>query len=589
MIVKRLFAAIMCYLAGNISLMGQLSIPRLEMNRGRWEMIVDNKPFLMLAGELHNSSTGSVHHMTPIWERMAKKNLNTVLAAVSWELIEPEEGLFDFTLVDEMIKGARQANLRLVLLWFGSWKNGMSTYVPHWVKNNPKRFPLACFKGGEPLNALSTLGRNSMESDTKAISALMSHLKKIDGDRHTVIAVQLENEVGTLDVMATYAGWENRAMRDYSPLADKAFKSEVPAQLMNYLRKNKNELQPAIRTAWDAQNNKMRGTWEDIFGKSEKGKPLETLTDNIPKGEEWKHQYPYLTEEIFNAWNYATYIESLARAAKSIYPLPLFVNAWIKGDTKEPGKYPSGGPQPHVFDVWRAAAPHIDLFCPDIYATDLFDWVLERYDVKGNPVWIPETRPSSDGAARSFYAFGRYNVLCYAPFGIDGNGLMNSADPNDHAYDKSYKLLNHLTPYILKYRGTEQINGLLLDRGRTEDRIEMGKYTLSIRPHSTETAQAMVGVAAESVKLTGENVAGLLIIQENENQFLVAGVIGNMLISIYSHEKGRHSGYESIDEISFDEQGRELRHRLNGDETTFGGPVIRNGETKAFRIKMYQY
>ena len=192
-IKRKLLLSILCSFMGwNLAGAQENLAPRLDKKKGNWELMVDGKPYLMLAGELHNSSTGSAHHMRSIWKRMAQKNLNTVIAAVSWELTEPEEGKFDFSLVDEMIRGAREANLRLVLLWFGSWKNGASTYVPGWVKRNPKRFPLAHFKGGEPTNTLSALGKNSMEADTRAFTALMKHLKQVDSQPYTVDAPQME-------------------------------------------------------------------------------------------------------------------------------------------------------------------------------------------------------------------------------------------------------------------------------------------------------------------------------------------------------------------------------------------------------------
>lgn len=571
------------------SLMAQ-QLPKVEKKHGTWQMTVDGEPYLMLAGELHNSSTGSSHYMADIWQRMAKKNLNTVIAAVSWELVEPEEGKFDFSLVGDMIRGARESNLRLILLWFGSWKNGMSSYVPGWVKHDTKRFPLAHFKDGEPIAALSALGKNAMKADTRAFGELMKYVRHEDSIAHTVIAVQIENEVGTLDAASSWAGGPNRAMRDYSPLANKHFREQVPEELINYMKTHKKQLQPALLTAWEQQGCRSKGSWEEVFGCSDKDNPLEVKHDNVAEDERWKWQFPYFTEELFNTWNYASYMESLAKMAKTIYPLPLFVNAWIKGDFKEPGKYPSGGPHPHLADIWRAAAPDIDLLCPDIYSTELFDWVMERYDMADNPVILPETRCSSDGAARAFYAFGRYQTICYSPFGIDGGGIMNSADPQDHAYDKAYKLLRHLTPYIVKYRREHRINGLLLDGdNRKADRVQIGNYIVAVTPYSTSQAQALVGVAGEQVKMTDKNVAGVLVIQESDNQFLIAGGIGNLMVSILSAKNGVHIGYESVDEITFTSEGREMLHRLNGDETTLGGPVIRNGEVKAFRIKMYEY
>ena len=108
----------------------QNRMPHLENG----QLIADGKPFVMLAGELHNSSTGSLHKMEGLWEKMAMMNLNTVIAPVSWELCEPEEGSFDFSLLDAIVWGARENNLKVVLIWFESWKNGTSTYVLSWVK-----------------------------------------------------------------------------------------------------------------------------------------------------------------------------------------------------------------------------------------------------------------------------------------------------------------------------------------------------------------------------------------------------------------------------------------------------------------------
>lgn len=568
------------------------AIPHLEKTKNSVQLMVDGKPFIMLGGELHNSSTGSSHYMADIWQRMAAKNLNTVIAAVSWELVEPQEGKFDFRLVDDMLAGARKADLKLVLLWFGSWKNGVSTYVPGWVKKDLKRFPLVRYKDGEPSNTLSPFGQNSLKADLRAFSELMKHIKKADSEKHTVIAIQIENELGTLDMMSSYMNKDNRAMRDYSDMANKAFKGEVPTQLLQYLKANKKSLQPAIDSVWNANGQKMKGTWEEVFGKSQPAKKVNRNDPNLMTDMSWQKEYPWLTEEMFNAWYYASYVEQLAAAAKEIYPIPLYVNAWLKQLwAREPGKYPSGGPQPHLFDIWHAAAPHVDLLGPDLYATTLFDWVLSGYDQPGNPVIMPETKSSADGAARSFYAFGRYNMLCYSPFGIDGGGLTLSADPNDHSYDKAYGLLRHLTPYIAKYNGTDKKNGLLLDEGRETDKIVMGKYTITARPFSTRASQAVVGVSIAEREKEAANVAGALIIQTGEDEFLVAGGIGEIVVGfrLTNADSKHHAFFESVDEITFTEDGQELLHRLNGDETAYGGPVIPKGEVKAFRVRLYEY
>lgn len=568
------------------------SIPHLEKHENGVQLIVDGKPFLMLAGELHNSSTGSSEYMEPIWQRMADKNLNTVIAPVTWELIEPQEGVFNFQQVDNMILGARKANLRLVLLWFGSWKNGVSTYIPGWVKKDTRRFPLAKFKDGESMNTLSPFGKKSMEADTKAFAELMKHIKEIDGDEHTVISIQLENEIGTLDMVATYLNKDNRAMRDYSEMADKAFQQQVPEKLIKYLDVHSKDLHPALAKVWRENGCKRKGNWEEVFGKSYPAKPIDRKDPNLMNDMSWQNEYPYLTEELFNAWFYAEYVENLAAVAKEIYPIPLYVNAWLKQLwAREPGKYPSGGPQIHLLDIWRAAAPHVDLYAPDLYATSLFDWVLKGYDIPGNPVIMPETRSDAGGAARAFYAFGRYRMLCYSPFGIDGNGITLSADTTDHSFDKAYLMLKHMTPYILKYTGTDKLNGLLLDENRLTDKIQMGKYIISARQFSARSSQAVVGVSIDDKGKSAVNVAGVLIVQTDEDEFLIAGGIGEVVVSIKlaDESKQRHSGFESVDEISFTPEGKELLHRLNGDETAYGGPVIRQGEVKAFRIRMYEY
>lgn len=567
LLIMKYFLLSLLALTLSVSLNGQ-NIPYMSEDG---QLIVDGKPFLMYAGELHNSTTGSAHKMAPVWQQMADININSVFAAVSWELVEPEEGKFDFTLVDEMIEGCREADLKLVILWFGSWKNGRSTYAPAWVKTDQKRFPLVWNKDGSVSNTLSTLGKETMKADANAFARLMKHIKEVDGDENTVIMVQVQNEIGTL-------GPE----RDYSPIADKAFKSQVPSELTSWLKKNEKKLQPSLRDVWVKNGRKTAGTWEEVFGQ---GAPDDS--------EDWQNAFPYYTEEIFNAWNYATYVGHIAEAGKAEYPLPLYVNAWLKQPGgRAPGRYPSGAALPHVFDIWRAAAPAIDFYAPDIYAVDVFDWVMESFGTQNNPIFIPEIESSASSAARAFYAFGKYDIRCYSPFGIDGGGSMLSASHDaQQMFKKAYGCLKNLEPYILKYQGTDEMTGLYTTGDKKTDSVDMGTYTVSIREFSTRRAASIVGAEVGEQAQGRASAMGVLVIKLAENDFLVAGGVGEGVINISKTDTsdGSRSGLLSVDEITFDENGNMLTHRLNGDETGFGGARIANGDIKTFRIKMYNY
>jgi len=557
------------------------SLPHFEKTKRGSQLIVHDKPFLMLAGELHNSSTGSAHYMLPIWKRMAQKNLNTVIAAVSWELIEPEEGKFDFSQVDSMIQGVRKVNLKLVVLWFGSWKNGKSTYAPPWVKSDTERFPLAINKNGETLNTLSALGNNTLQADSKAFVALMEHIKEIDSKEQTVIMVQIENEVGLLDYSAAYMGTPSVCMRDFNNAANNAYASLVPENLISYLEQHKNELHPAIEKAWAKNAYKKNGTWEEIFGKGTKY-----------DGDDWKTNYPWITEEIFSAWNYATFMGEIAKKGKEIYPLPMYVNAWLKqSNRKEPGSYPSGGPQSHLIDIYRAAAPSIDFIAPDIYAVDEFDWLCEEYSQSGNPLFIPETKVDTDGASRAFYAVGKYKANCYSPFGIDGGGLLLTANPDDKSIDKVYQCLTNLDNYIQESWHNDKMTGLFIDKDKKIDRVEIGQYVISIERPSFRQSIGLLGVQSDNKNTVEEIASGLIIFQLADNEFLVSGGVGGTLVRVTKSDSNQfeHVDYASVDEITYSETGQILNHRLNGDETAFGGPVIKPGEVKIFKIKMYGY
>ena len=198
-------------------------IPRLEKRGQATQLIVDGKPWLILGGETTNTASSDLAYMNTVWPQLARLNLNTVLVAVAWSWVEPAEGRFDFTLVDGLLEGARQHNLRVVFLWFGSWKNSLSSFVPAWVKADQQRFPRVQIKGGKSIEVLSTFSDANREADTRAYVAFMRHLKEADRQRRTCLMIQLQNEVGVLG-----------DSRDRGAAANAAFAGAVPKELMGY-------------------------------------------------------------------------------------------------------------------------------------------------------------------------------------------------------------------------------------------------------------------------------------------------------------------------------------------------------------------
>ncbi len=533
-----------------------LKIPHLEKQGTAARLVVNGKPMLLLSGELHNSTAGGFEYMRPIWKRMAAKNLNSVIATVSWELIEPAEGKFDFALVDTVIAGARQAKLKLVLIWFASWKNAGSVYMPSWVKKNYEKYPRAKDEHGKPLEILSAFSDASSQADAKAYAALMHHIKEVDSKQQTVVMMQVENEMGVLDNLGTTTG---NARRDFSDMANASYNSTVPKELMDYLVKHKEGLFPELYKVWAANGFKTSGSWEEVFGKSE----------FKPDKKDWKF-YSYYTEELFSAWHYAKYVEQVTIAGKKEYPIPMYVNAWLKQPFSYiPGKYPSGGPLPQVLDVWRAAAPSIDFIAPDIY-TDEFVWVCKEYTRSGNPLFIPETRGGEVGAARAFYAFGEYSAGCFAPFGIDNDRFIEK-DP----LDKSYAVLENMAPLILANQGKGTMRGILVDTASPVQRFELGDYTIEAKLAGRE-----------------KTIAGGLIIQTGPQEFIVAG--SALDIYFIPKDPSMRIGVDAADEGIFEKVKWIPKRRLNGDEVHAStwdgtGPKLPGNKVNIQKISLYSY
>jgi hypothetical protein len=527
----------------------QPNIPRLEKRGNITQLIVDGKPFLILGGELYNSSSSSLSYMEPIWPKLAALHLNTVLAPVSWELIEPQEGKFDFALVDGLITAAHQHELRLVFLWFGSWKNTYSSYVPEWVKRDTKRFPRVLLRDGRPTERLSPSSDSNRKADATAFAALMKHIRQVD-TAQTVTMVQVENEVGVIP-----------QARDYSPTANAALAGMVPKLLMDYLQKQSDTIAPELREAWTSAGKRSKGTWEEVFGKAP------------------------VTDDFFMAWQYATYIDAVAAAGKVEYALPMYTNAALIRPNYQPGQYNSGGPLPHSMDIYRAAAPHLDFLSPDIYFDNFAHWA-GMYGREGNPVFVPEARGGSGGAANVFYTIGQLNGIGFSPFGIDGNMSLPGSEKLEGVQQPvatAYSILSHLAALILAKQGTGEMAAMVLEgEAQRAGQFSLGGYTMSVARSRPITPDS-----------PGEDRVSVMFIQTRPDEFLVAGSGGSHVSFTPNSEGLPIAGIASIDEEVLVKGEWIAQRRLNGDENGQGQLLRVNpegaGKAVIYKVRLYRY
>lgn len=500
-----------------------LELPRIERRGTASQLIVDGRPYLALGGELHNSSTSSPTYMEPVWNRLKTAGLRTVVSVATWQLIEPEEGVFDFTTVDDQLRQARARDMRIVLLWFGAYKNADSAYAPSWVRRDEGRFPRAerdpqravsgRFAVDGPI--LSVFSDSLAAADARAFGALMHHLAETD-TRHTVIMVQVENEVGLLG-----------DSRDRSSLADEAWQSPVPTHLLEQLQKRSGRLHPAMRDVWSRQGAPTSGTWAEVFGDDRSA------------------------EEIFMAWAFSTYVERVAQAGIAAHPLPHYANAWLgpQPGAELPGQYPSGGPVSHLIDIWQIGAPSLALLAPDIYVTD-FTGTLDAYAGADNPIFIPEALPS---AANALIAVGNYRALGFSPFGIEDL-------PPEHEVFRCYRVLAPMSHLILDAQAQDRIHGFHIATGQQQN-VRIGEFDVTIRgAHDTFGLFGTgTGTAAESLSGYG------LILQTGPEEFTIVARHASVSFA-------RTDVIVEVDHLQEGEYGPDgwvpLR-TLNGDERYF--------------------
>ena len=543
--MKKLIVMILCGVLPALSPATWAAAPRLEKYGSTQQLLVHDKPFLILGGELGNSSASSTEYMKAHWPRLKAMGLNTVLAPVSWELIEPVEGKFDWRSVDELLRDARAQDLKLVVLWFGAWKNSMSTYVPSWVKRDQKRFPRVSLANGASVEILSAFSRETRDVDARAFGELMAYLKRVDSDQ-TVIMIQVENEIGMLPLA-----------RERGAAADKLFNGPVPTELMRALAARGAKLEPELYERWQKNGTRSSGNWAEVFGDDEWG------------------------AEVFTAWHYARFTEALVKAGKAKYALPMFVNAALNRTGRKPGEYPSGGPLPHLLDVWKAGAPSLDFLAPDIYFPN-FAQLASRFNRDDNMLFIPEANnaTNSQGPANAFYSFGELDSVGFSPFSIESVGDA----PN--ALSKSYAVLRQLSPLILENRGKARMAGfraLIQEDGGVVDapvkKVLGGiEFTVTFIDPWTPREKQSIG-----------DHGGLLIHAGGED-FWFAGQ--GITVTFKGVDGGPPLvGIDTADEGVFDEKGVwKPGRRMNGDQTHQGRHVrLSPSGPQIQKVRFYRY
>ncbi|MES2441875.1 MAG: DUF5597 domain-containing protein [Pseudomonadota bacterium] len=493
-------------------------VPRIVSKNGRHALIVDGAPFLMLAAQANNSSNYPAA-LPKVWPVIDQLHANTLEIPVAWEQIEPEEGKFDFSYLDTLLAQAREHRVRLVLLWFATWKNTGPAYTPRWVKTDNKRFPRMIGREGKAHYALTPLAKSTLDADRKAFVALMTHLR--DRDRqNTVIMVQVQNEPGTYG-----------SARDHSPEADRLFAGPVPEALLR-------------------RTGKKAGSWAAVYGRD--------------------------AELFFHSWHIARYIDQVAEAGKAVKPLPMYANAALTGSPfgwQDPNTYASGGPAHTVIDVYKAAAPHLDLVAPDIYNPDHKQYLgfLDAYARADNPLFVPETG-NARGYARYFFAAVGRGAIGWSPFGMDLTRYSNfplGAPRVDEAtieiFARNYVLFGPMQREWARLAYESEV------WGASEPTDPEAKHTqvLNLGPHTATVSFGRLQFGMDPAKGNDEPVGGVAIARLGLSEYLVTGFHARVDFAP-ANAGGRNLMFDRVEEGHYD-GGKWVFERVwNGDQTDYG-------------------
>jgi len=334
--------------------------------------------------------------------------------------------------------------------------------------------------------------------------------------------VQVENESGSYG-----------SVRDYSPAAQKAFESPVPADLRAALHK------PA---------GSPEANWAEVFGAD--------------------------ADEFFHAWSVARYVGQVAAAGKAAYLLPLYTNAALRDPFKpgKPGSYESGGPTDNVLSIWKAAAPALDLLAPDIYQNDPARYlkVLELYSRPDNPLLVPETG-SSPASARFFFAALGQGAIGFAPFGIDYTGFSNAplGAPrlNEEAlgpFALNYELIGPMMREIARLNFEGKLQTAVEEKDEHSQTLDLGPWQAVV---SYGVPQFGFG---NNPKGNPEPVGRALVAKLDDNQFLVAGLFCRVDFHPGDAASGKHREFLRVEEGVYRNGTFKPIRIWNGDQTDWG-------------------
>jgi beta-galactosidase GanA len=491
------------------------TMPKIVEQDGRWALMVDGAPYLILGTQVNNSSAWAAT-MPEVWPTVEKIGINTLEAPIYWEQFEPEPGKYDASSVKMLLAQAREHHVHLVLLWFGLYKNGSGHYTPEWIKRDEARVPHEVSEKGGKVDSLAPYTKVGLDGDKAAFAALMRVLKEND-PQHTVLMVQVENEAGTYGTV-----------RDHSPESNRMFAGQVPEELVRAMHK-----QP--------------GTWSEVFGKD--------------------------ADESFQTWGIAHYINQLAEAGKAVYPLPMYCNVATRSPIHpSPGSWPSGSATDAMLPIWKAAAPAIDVLAPDLYTPgyEIYTKTLDVYHRPDNAMLVPETGNTPDYARYIFEVLGRQGIG-FSVFGMDATGYLNAplgADKIDDEtltpFEQVYRTFGPMDRVVAKLNFEGKVQGVAEDPDVASQTMSFSKWKVK----ASWGLGQFGGTSWSKAKRVTPPEGGAMVAELGPDEFLVTGM--HARLEFEPVETGKQMQFLRVEEGHYVDGVWKFERLWNGDQTDYG-------------------